>query len=134
VELADLLADVTRWALAHRDVLGLALVGSHARERARADSDVDLVILCADPPTLIRNPDWITRFGEVERSALEDYGALRSLRVFYRAGPEVEFGITSPAWAAIPLDPGTRGVISGGMRVLYDPRGLLERARRAAPA
>jgi hypothetical protein len=45
---------------------------------------------------------------------------VQSLRVFYRNGLEVEFGLTDPAWAALPLDEGTRQVIAGGMRVLFE--------------
>lgn len=35
-------------------------------------------------------------------------------------------------WAALPLDGGTKQVLADGVRILYDPRGLLENARRAA--
>jgi hypothetical protein len=42
----------------------------------------------------------------------------------YQNGVEVEYGITTPDWAAIPLDAGTREVISGGMIVLFE-RGIL---------
>ncbi len=30
-----------------------------------------------------------------------------------------------PAWAEVPLDAGTEQVISDGIRILYDPEGLL---------
>jgi predicted nucleotidyltransferase len=40
--------------MAGRKVLGVWLFGSHAQERARADSDVDLAILCEPPLGLNR--------------------------------------------------------------------------------
>lgn len=37
----------------------------------------------------------------------------------------MEFGVTTPDWAAVPLDAGTLRVLSQGSRIVYDPRGLL---------
>ncbi|HSB01757.1 MAG TPA: hypothetical protein VLE49_13990, partial [Anaerolineales bacterium] len=67
---------------------------------------------------------WIKRFGGVDKQEAEDYGKLTSLRVWYQNGVEVEYGITTPDWAATPLDAGTRQVIQGGMIVLFE-RGIL---------
>jgi hypothetical protein len=67
------------------------------------------------------------RFGTVESHQTEDYGKLISLRVFYRDGYEVEYGITTPDWAALPLDAGTRQVISDGMVVLFERGDVLSR-------
>lgn len=53
---------------------------------------------------------------------------MQSRRVHYREGPEVEFGLTSPAWAHLPLDAGTVRVVRDGFRVLHDPDGLLAAA------
>ena len=122
---------LTTWAAARRDVVGLALVGSQARGSARPDSDVDVVILAANPARLLRG-GWSATFGAVESSRIEDYGALQSLRVFYRHGLEVEFGIAKPDWARLPLDAGTRKVLADGVRVLYDAEGLLEKAHSEA--
>ena len=51
---------------------------------------------------------------------------MTSIRVHYTSGIEAEFGIATGSWASIPLDPGTRRVISDGMQVLHDPDRLLE--------
>jgi predicted nucleotidyltransferase len=40
---------ITRWAAARKDVLGLLLVGSCARNAARPDSDIDVVRILHDP-------------------------------------------------------------------------------------
>jgi hypothetical protein len=61
---------------------------------------------------------------------------VRTLRIFYREGIEIEFNFTLPDWAALPPDPGTDKVVSDGMQILVDPAGLiksLERALRSLP-
>jgi len=127
----------TAWARQHAAVLGAAIVGSHARGTARADSDLDLVILCQDPGLFLDDDSWLQTWGQTTSKGIEDYGALTSLRAFYAGGLEVEFGLTTPDWAAIPVDPGTRQVVSGGIKILHDPEGLfedLESAVRPVPS
>ena len=63
----------------------------------------------------------------------EDWGLVQSRRVHYADGPEVEFGLTTTKWAALPLDPGTRQVVADGFEILYDPDGLLQRCTLTAP-
>ena len=128
-----LIGKVKRWAAGRVDIVGVALVGSHARGVARPDSDVDLVLLCADPE-LLTDTNWISEFGQVRSFELEDYGALQSVRVHYQDAVEVEFGIADRSWARIPLDPGTRKVLVGGVRILYDPELLLRAAIDATGA
>jgi hypothetical protein len=115
----------TRWVSGQTDVLAVALVGSHARNAAREDSDIDLVILTNDPQKYLTHDDWSSLFGVVSQKQIEDYGRLTSLRVWYESGLEVEYGFTTPAWAKTPLDEGTRKVIEGGMRVLFERKPLL---------
>lgn len=123
--IAALLDAVTSWAEAQPDIVALALVGSHARGDSRPDSDVDLVILCEHPEPYVGETDWVRRFGPVEWMIVENWGKVTSVRVGYRSGQEVEFGLAAPDWAAQPLDDGTRQVLSDGCRVLLDPTGLL---------
>ena len=112
------------WASEQADVHGIALVGSYARGAARDDSDIDLVILTDKPRKYLDVIQWTKRFGIVEKHQTEDYGKLISSRIWYQNGPEVEYGITAPDWAATPLDAGTRKVIGAGMIVLFE-RGML---------
>lgn len=131
MSVSSFLAEFTNWAASCPDVVAAALVGSHARGDAMPNSDVDLVILCEAPDAMLEG-DWPRKFGEVESRSIEDYGVLRSLRVYYRGGIEVEFGLARPSWAKVPLDPGTKVVLDDGARILHDPSHLLHEARRAA--
>ena len=63
----------------------------------RSDSDIDLVILTDQAQKYLEDIPWIERFGVVEKQQTEDYGKLISLRVWYRNGHEVEYGITVSA-------------------------------------
>ena len=65
---------------------------------------------------------------------MEDYGAVKSRRIHYHDGLEVEFGVTGRGWAQTPLDPGTRSVLAAGARVLYDPEDILRLAKDTAIA
>ncbi len=124
-QIRDLLDLRVIWAAAHVDVQAVALVGSYARGTAREDSDIDLVILTEQPGKYLDDLEWTREFGEVEKHQTEDYGKLISLRVFYENGPEVEYGISTPDWAAVPLDPGTREVIDDGLIILFERGKLL---------
>lgn len=133
LDLATFLKAVTVWAEDRGDVVGVALVGSYARGTASHDSDVDLIILSETPADLC-NDSWPARFGEILSSSIEDYGAAKSRRIVYRSGLEVEFGIAAPTWASVPLDAGTKSVLTGGVKVLYDPRELFRMANDAGVA
>ena len=126
-QIRDFLDKFVSWASRQSDIQGVALVGSYARGEAKDDSDVDLVILTDLPKKYLAEVQWPKRFGVIEKRQSEDYGKLTSLRIWYQNGPEVEYGITTPDWAAIPLDEGTRAVISGGMMVLFERGDLLSR-------
>ena len=129
-EVQILLKEVRKWAESRPEILGVALVGSYARNEARPDSDVDLVLLASRPQEFINKPEWIKNFGVVNSCTVEDWGLVTSLRVFYEGGPEVEYGLTSSEWASEPVDEGTSRVISDGMQILLDKTGLLDRALR----
>lgn len=135
---ARLLEQITAWFQGRAGVAAIALVGSHARGAARPGSDIDLVILVDDPQAYRHDQSWLGSLaGElgdaVVASQDEDYGPLWSRRAFLASGQEVEFGLARPTWAATePLDSGTRQVVRGGCRALYDPHGIIERLIAAA--
>lgn len=126
-DISDFLDAFVAWASHEPDVHGIALVGSYTRGTARDDSDIDLVILTKQPSAYLENILWIERFGPVEKHQTENYGKLTSLRVWYQNGVEMEYGITTPDWAATPLDAGTREVMRGGLKVLFERGDLLSR-------
>ena len=130
VNVSTFIESFSSWARTQSDIEAVALVGSHAREDANEDSDVDLVILTLDPDRYLLDKSWVSIFGEPERYQEEDYGKLTSVRVFYAGALEVEFGFTTPDWARAPIDAGTERVVSGGIKVLYDPRGSIARMLR----
>lgn len=98
------------------------IVGSYARGTNRKDSDLDLVFVTRDKAGMVADQSFAEQFGPVARRQTEYYGACTSVRVWYRDGKEVEFGIVEPSWISKPLDEGTRKVLSDGYRVVLDKK------------
>jgi hypothetical protein len=133
-EVERLLDTVRRWAGEQVDLHAVALVGSWARGAARADSDVDVVLLTDTPAAYLDDERWIAAFGATGLVRTQEWGVVTERRMAMASGLEVEFGVTSPKWAATdPLDAGTRAVASDGLVALYDPEGLLAELVDAAP-
>lgn len=124
---SSLLSRLAAWAPDRRDLLAVGVVGSFARGMGRPDSDLDLILLTSIPEHYLSERSWLATFGECLSTEEEDWGEITSLRVSYRTGLEVEFGVGRPAWASLPPDEGTRQVVSGGLLPIYDPLGLLRR-------
>jgi predicted nucleotidyltransferase len=114
---ARLLERFTAWVKTQPDVQAAALVGSYAREAATERSDVDLLI-----------------FGEVDEYDVENWGKVEALRVFYKGSVEVEYNFSTPDWADVPVDEGTRRVVIGGLKILFDPQGALKRLQETVEA
>ena len=129
-QVTSLLNDLTKWAESRPEILGVALIGSYARDEATVDSDVDLVLLTSAPKEFIEKPEWIKDFGVVKSYQVEDWGLVTSLRVYYQKDLEVEFGMTTSEWVSEPIDEGTRLVTDDGMKILLDKFALLSRALR----
>jgi hypothetical protein len=125
MDIPTLLNQVEKWAQDNANVRSVLLVGSHARGEARPDSDVDLVIVCNDPAELLEDASWIGLFGKAPEYSIEDWGLVQSIRTFYSDGTEIEFGITSLKWAALPVDFGTAEVVAGGASIILDKDGAL---------
>ena len=121
------LDQLSAWAAGQSQLSGVLLVGSQARSASRPDSDVDLVLLAVDPQIYLKNIEWAADFGSVSRNALEDWGKLTSVRVWYQNGLEVEFGFANQSWITSPLDPGTRQVLAAGYRILFERHSLISK-------
>ena len=126
-------AELSDWAARREDVQAIAIVGSWARGTARPDSDVDVVIITDQPDRYVSADDWAAVLGITDPLESKRWGLLTERRGRAVSGLEIEFGITAPSWATIdPIDDGTLRVVMDGMRVVYDPKGILERLIRAA--
>ncbi|MEV7755774.1 nucleotidyltransferase domain-containing protein [Streptomyces griseofuscus] len=144
----EFLDRLTRWAATREDIAGLLLVGSYARGAARPDSDVDVVLLTADPAPYLTGTDesdaaepggtwtgWAGELGLGRPVRTRAWGPITERRYTLAPGLEVEFGIGGPGWARTdPVDPGTRRVVAEGACTLYDPRRVLaELVRHCRP-
>ncbi len=102
------------------------IVGSYARGTNKERSDLDIVIITSNKAGMIANRDFIQEFGVVYRQQTEYYGACTSIRVWYKDGKEVEFGIVEPSWISMPLDAGTSQVLSDGYKIIIDKKRHVE--------
>ena len=110
-------------------IVAMALVGSWARSAGRHKSDVDLVVLSAEPDALLAGDAtvWGSVFGQgVELIRCEDFGLLQERRLRRADGLEVEVGVGGLEWAKTdPPDEGSARVVRDGMHILFDPLALL---------
>ena len=131
----SLIDQVTDWAKSEQNIVGAALVGSYARDEAKPDSDIDLVIIALEPCKCLNNTAWIEQFGEVSSYELEDWGLLTSVRVFMKNSLEnnleIEFGFSNLDWVTLPADEGTAEVVKDGLKILYDPQQLISKLHKA---
>ncbi|MCA1949749.1 MAG: hypothetical protein LDL24_04210 [Treponema sp.] len=86
---------------------------------------MNFVIIAEEKGPWLENTDWIKQFGSLERFQFEYYGEITSIRAFFNEY-EVEFGIGSPLWIALPLDEGTKQVINDGYKIIYNRDGALQ--------
>ena len=111
---------IKQWGTENTDIKSIIIVGSYAKGTNKATSDIDLIIITTNKDEMLNNQNYIELFGEVERTQTEYYGACTSVRVWYKNGPEVEFGLVTPDWIAQPLDKGTYIVLSDGYNIIID--------------
>lgn len=114
------------WVYSQPDIIAAALVGSYARGEAKASSDIDLMLLTNKPDTYLNHREWLNTFGIIDSVTEKEYGETTSLHTYYRSGLEVEFSISPPSWANLPLDAGTKSVIERGFKIIVDKTGNLK--------
>ena len=76
-----------------KHIESVIIVGSYARGTNKETSDLDLCIITTNKNEMIKNPDFVKKFGSFYKIQTEYYGACTSIRVWYESGLEVEFGI-----------------------------------------
>ena len=120
------LKDIKKWAKKEELIESIIVVGSYARGTYKVTSDIDLIIITSDKEKMLKNQTFVDLFGEIKKSQIEYYGACTSIRVWYKDGKEVEFGIVSTSWIEKPLDKGTIKVLSDGFKVVIDKKGYFK--------
>ena len=126
---------VERWAEGRADIEAVALVGSWGRGGATDHSDVDLVVITTAPARYLDDTEWISTFPGARLIRQRSFGMVDERRLLMPTGLEIEVGVTTPEWVTTGhLDEGTSAVVRAGLRIIYDPRGMLRAlvAREAA--
>ena len=129
----NLIAAIKSWASGRPDVRALAVAGSWARGTARADSDLDLLILANEPACYRTDQSWLRELKlpspyRVVFNRVADYGAAWSCHVLLEPHAKLELTFCEVSWASTsPIDEGTRRVVTDGLRVICDTDGHLSR-------
>ncbi len=71
----NVISSVRDWAIRQGDILAAAVVGSYARGTERPDSDVDLVLLVADPAPFLHRYRTGSRLSVLLHRSLAKTGA-----------------------------------------------------------
>lgn len=117
---------LTTWARYQPTIRALGIVGSWARDVVTCESDLDVLLLTAQPGLYLDSDNWLTELGSPPIVRRSRFGRITERRVRMPTGLEVEFGIGPVSWAnTAPIDDGTRQVASDGLLSLHDPDSLL---------
>jgi hypothetical protein len=121
-DISEFLNTVVSWAKMQNDIDGVALIGSYARNIARTDSNINILILSTNPSRYRSDLGWLHAFGNVMSIIKDEYGKELSLHVQYFNSHEVEFLITVSAWYGISKHYELNNDISDQIKILYDPK------------
>jgi predicted nucleotidyltransferase len=73
MELQTLIAGIVSWAETKPDIVGVALVGSCARDLNRKESDIDLMLLTVEVGKYFQSTEWLSLFGDCRVSRVDVY-------------------------------------------------------------
>ena len=122
----DFFNELKEYARNISHIESIFIVGSYARGTNKENSDLDIVIITSNKSEMVLNQDFTQEFGEIDKQQTEYYGACTSIRVWYKNGKEIEFGIVEPSWISTPLDAGTYQVLSDGYKIIIDKKRYFE--------
>lgn len=122
----DFFNKIKEYARNTSHIESIIIVGSYARGTNKENSDLDIIVITSNKSGMIVNQDFTQEFGEVYKQQTEYYGACTSIRVWYKDGKEVEFGIVEPSWSSMPLDTEPYQVLSDGYKVIIDKKQYFE--------
>ena len=116
------------WAQDRPDIRLAIVLGSRARVEPPADewSDLDLLLVVADPEPYLTNLDWLKNLGDVRIAFLEPtpMGDGMACRVLFHGGLDVDFAIVASAQTEQGIQHDSHSEIAQllgrGMRVLLD--------------
>ncbi|WP_458207317.1 aminoglycoside 6-adenylyltransferase [Haladaptatus sp. NG-SE-30] len=129
------------WAETERDLRGIVVVGSRARENRPADewSDLDLLVVTTDPARYLDETDWLAELGAPILTFLESTatGDGTERRVLFEGGLDVDF-VPIPMERLARMerdgpDPDEASALARGARVVYDAGGIDEVVAVATP-
>jgi hypothetical protein len=126
-----LIVGFTNWVREQCTCRALAVAGSWANEVARSTSDLDLFVLTDDFSRWTVQGVWLSELVQrlgfpCSEPVSETHGAATSWRAWLGCDVELELTFAGLDWArTCPIDPGTRRVVSDGIRVLVDKDSLL---------
>lgn len=104
------------------DIECILIVGSVARGTNIIGSDWDIMIITTNKSFLVQDKSFIEYFEIVINSKIKYYRACTSIRVWYQDENEIEFEIVDPSWISLPLDSGTRKVLTEGYKIIIDKK------------
>src|SRR5258708_1725501 len=97
ITFAALEARIAAWAEARPDVRAAVVLGSRARSDTPADaySDLDLLLLVADPARYLDSANWLAALGVPRLTFVEEtaVGGGRERRVLFDGGLDVDFSV-----------------------------------------
>ena len=95
-------SSLSNWSYSNKEIEGLAITGSYARNTQKPDFDIDVCLFVKDPLLFIEDHKWALIFGDITSKETEDWGVVKTLRVFYKSEMEVEFNFSTLERADIP--------------------------------
>ena len=120
-----------KWASARHEVRAAVVIGSQARAQRAADafSDLDLVIVTADPHYFLEEDGWLKTIGTpiVSFRELRATGGEFERRVLFEPDRDVDFIPVSTAewaaWMSGQVSPQVLQIFALGHRVIFDRAG-----------